>query len=67
MSSAPQGFASHEGLECWLTKMRRAGPLVEPRRGPQADKSGDPRFHNADIFLLLFMLFYCIIMFFGVF
>ena len=26
-----------------LMKMGRTGPLVEPRRGPQAGKSGDPR------------------------
>ena len=37
-----------EGLECLLVKMGRTGPLVEPRRGPQAGKSGDPRSQNAD-------------------
>ena len=26
----------------------RTGPLVEPRRGPQAGKSGDPRSQNTD-------------------
>ena len=29
-------------------KMGRTGPLVEPRRGPQAGKSGDPRSQDAD-------------------
>ena len=28
--------------------MGRTGPLVEPRRGPQAGKSGDPRSQDAD-------------------
>ena len=31
-----------------LMKMGRTGPLVEPRRGPQAGKSWDPRSQNAD-------------------
>ena len=31
-----------------LVKMGRTGPLAEPRRGPQAGKSGDPRSQNAD-------------------
>src|SRR3954462_12315237 len=29
-------------------KLGRAGPPFEPRRGPQAGKSGDPRSQNAD-------------------
>src|SRR4051812_49293935 len=29
-------------------KMGRAGPPLEPRRRPQAGKSGDPRSQNAD-------------------
>ena len=33
-----------------LVKMHRTGPLVEPRRGPQAGKSGDPRSQNTDTF-----------------
>ena len=37
-----------EGLECLLVKMGRTGPLVEPRRGPHAGKSGDPRSQDAD-------------------
>ena len=47
-SSASRGLAPREGLECLLMKMGRTGPLVEPRRGPQAGKSGDPRSQNAD-------------------
>ena len=43
MSSASRGLAPHEGLGCLLVKMGRTGSLVEPCRGPQADKSGDPR------------------------
>ena len=31
-----------------LVKMGRAGPPFEPRRKPQAGKSGDPRSQNAD-------------------
>ena len=31
-----------------LVKMGRAGLLAQPRRGPQAGKSGDPRSQNAD-------------------
>ena len=37
-----------EGPESLLVKMGRTGPLAEPRRGPQAGKSGDPRSQNAD-------------------
>ena len=35
-------------LECLLVKMGHTGPLAEPRRGPQAGKSGDPRSQNTD-------------------
>ena len=42
MSSAPRGLAPREGLECLLVKMGRTGPVVEPRREPQAGKSGEP-------------------------
>ena len=45
MSSASRGLAPCEGLE---RKMGLTGPLVEPRRGPQAGKSGDPRSQDAD-------------------
>ena len=48
MSSALRGLAPREGLECLLVKMGRTGPLVEPRCGPQAGKSWDPRSQNAD-------------------
>ena len=48
MSSASRGLAPREGLECLLVKMGRTRPLVEPRHGPQAGKSGDPRSQNAD-------------------
>ena len=37
-----------EGLERSLVKMGHTRPLVEPRRGPQAGKSGDPRSQDAD-------------------
>ena len=48
MSSAPRGFAPREGLECWLMKTGHTGPLVEPHRGPQVGKSGDPHSKNAN-------------------
>mgnify|MGYP005830616651 CR=1 FL=1 len=48
MSSAPRGLAPREGLEFVLVKMGRAGPPFEPRRRPQAGKSGDPRSQNTD-------------------
>ena len=48
MSSASQGLAPREGLECLLVKMGHTGLLVEPRRGPQGGKSGDPRSQNTD-------------------
>ena len=48
MSSAPRGLAPREGLELELMKMCRAGPPLEPRRRPQAGKSGDPHSQNAD-------------------
>ena len=48
MSSAPRGLAPREGLGSVLMKMGRAGPPFEPRRRPQAGKSGDPRSQNTD-------------------
>ena len=48
MSSASRGSAPREGLERSLMKMGRTGPLVEPRHGPQAGKSGDLRCQDAD-------------------
>ena len=46
MLSASRGSAPREGLECLLVKMGHTGPLVEPRRGLQAGKSGDPHSQN---------------------
>ena len=48
MSSTSRGLAPRESLECLLVKMGRTGPLVEPRHGPQAGKSRDPRSQDAD-------------------
>ena len=48
MSSTSRGLAPREGLECLLVKMGHTGPLVEPRRGLQAGKSGYPRSQDAD-------------------
>ena len=48
MLPASRGLAPREGLESLLVKMGRTGPLVEPRRGTQAGKSGDSRSQNAD-------------------
>ena len=48
MSSTSRGLAPREGLGFVLVKMGRAGPPFEPRRRPQAGKSRDPRFQNAD-------------------
>ena len=54
MSSASRGLAPHEGLESLVVKMGRTSPLAEPRRGPQAGKSGDPRSQNANISIGVF-------------
>ena len=48
MSPPSRGLAPREDLECLLVKMGCTGPLVEPRRGPQAGKSGDPRSQDTD-------------------
>ena len=48
MSPASRGLAPREGLECLLVKMGRTRSLVEPRRGPQAGMSGDPRSQDTD-------------------
>ena len=48
MSSALRGLAPRDGLESLLAKMGHMGLLAEPRCGPQAGKSGDPRSQNAD-------------------
>ena len=66
MSSASRGLAPREGLESLLVKTGHTGPLAEPRRGPQAGKSGDPHSQNADSYfhevcnLLSFALFPCL-------
>ena len=49
--AAPEEVLCHpprEGLEYLLVEMGRTRPLEEPRRGPQAGKSGDPRSQNTD-------------------
>ena len=48
MSFASRGLAPREGLKLEQMKMGHAGPPLEPRRRPQAGKSGDPRSQNAD-------------------
>ena len=48
MSSAPRGLAPREGLELELMELGCIGPPLEPRRRPQAGKSGDPHSQNAD-------------------
>ena len=48
MSFASRGSTPRNGLECLLMKMGRTRPLVEPCRGPQAGKSGDPRSQDAN-------------------
>ena len=48
MSSASRGLAPREGHESLLVKMGHTGPLIEPRRGPQASKSRDPRSQISD-------------------
>ena len=48
MSSTLRGLAPREGLECWLMKMGRTRPLVEPRPRTQVCKSGYPRSQNDD-------------------
>ena len=50
MSSASRGLAPRVGLEYLLVKMGHTGPLAEPRRRPQAGKSGYPHSQNADSF-----------------
>ena len=56
--AAPKEVLRHPPREAWplarvlsvlLVKMGRTGPLVEPRRGTQASKSGDPHSQDADI------------------
>src|SRR3954462_5954679 len=55
--AAPEEALRHPPREAWplarvlslaLMLMGRTGPPFEPRRRPQAGKSGDPRSQNAD-------------------
>ena len=48
MSFASRGLAPREGLECLVDEDGPYGLLAQPRRGPQAGKSGDPRSQNAN-------------------
>ena len=48
MSFASRGLAPREGLECLVDEDGSYKPAAQPRRGPQAGKSGDPRSENAD-------------------
>ena len=48
MSSTSRGLAPRKGPECLLVKMGHTRPPEEPRRGPQAGKSGHPRSQDAD-------------------
>ena len=48
MSSASRGLAPREGLVLPMLKMGRTRPSTEPRRGPQAGKSGYPHSQDAD-------------------
>ena len=48
MSSASRGLAPREGPECLVDEEEPHSLLAQPRRGPQAGKSGDPRSQNAD-------------------
>ena len=52
MSSASRGLAPHEGLGCLVDEDGPYGLLAQPRCGPQAGKSGDPRSQNADNYTL---------------
>ena len=55
--AAPEEVLHHPPREAWplarvlnalLMKMGHTGLLAQPRRGPQAGKSGDPRSQNTD-------------------
>ena len=47
-SSTSRGLATPKGLESLKLKLGHTRPLVEPRHGPQAGKSGYPRSQNTD-------------------
>ena len=49
--SASRGLAPREGIEglgCLVDEDGSYGLLTQPRRGPQAGRSGDPRSQNTD-------------------
>ena len=48
MSSASRGLAPREGLESLMLKLGHTRSSTEPRRGPQAGKSGYPHSQYAD-------------------
>ena len=48
MSSASRGLSPRDGLVLSILKMGHAGLPLEPRRRPQAGKSGDPCSQNTD-------------------
>ena len=48
MSSASRGWAPREGLGCLVGEDGPYGLLAQPRRRPQAGKSGDPRSQDTD-------------------
>ena len=48
MPSASRGLAPREGLVLLVLQMGCTRPLMEPRFGPQAGKSGNPGSQNAD-------------------
>ena len=48
MSPASRGLAPREGLVLKVLQMGHTRPSMEPRRGPQASKSGYPSSQNAD-------------------
>ena len=48
MSHTSRGLATREGLGCLVDEDGPYGLLAQPRHGPQAGKSGDPRSQNAD-------------------
>ena len=52
MSSTSRGLAPREGLGCFVGEDGLYGLMAQPRRGPQAGKSGDPHSQNADSILI---------------
>ena len=48
MLSSSRGLAPREGLGCLVGEDEPYGLLAQPRHGPQAGRSGDPRSQNTD-------------------